>query len=136
MIKKNERNLTQDLTPDQWELKIAHLIFDRLNAFFNPVHFTIPDLSQTQYDDIFKDCTRKVCEQYGPKPDPKKPTPLTKDQWQLQFSELLIVNLTKFLYISPTPDRPILSLTKFCSILLDATYSMKINYGPRPEEKK
>lgn len=57
---------------------------------------------------------------------------ITKDQWEQKYGELVIVNLTNF-FTTPSLHPQTLLFNKFTSILLDAIYAMKINYGPRPE---
>jgi len=134
MSDKNERKLTQDLTPDQWDIKRLTLILDNLNRFFllSPL---APPHSANTFSQILSDSNDQHHINFGHRPDPPKPPPPSREQWELHFSELVIVNLTNFFTDNPS-DPPTLSFKKFSSILLDAVYSMKMNYGPRPEEKK
>ena len=59
----------QTLTRIEWDLKLANLILDNLNEFFNPITFVIGELTKTTYEHFLLDASYAMKMNYGPRPE-------------------------------------------------------------------
>ena len=67
----NPRSI-QKLTRIEWDLKLANLIIDNLNEFFNPITFVIPELTKSTYFHFLLNASSAMKMSYGPRPEIKK----------------------------------------------------------------
>ena len=68
----NPRPIIPTLTRSEWDLKLANLILDNLNTFFNPITLVIPELTKSHYEQLLLDTSTAMKINYGPRPEAKK----------------------------------------------------------------